>query len=499
MKSVRNIVSLLLAMVVFAFALPSVGAPQKDSKFSVSLAPSSSPLTLTATITNLGGSSNTATISSFKLTFAGAKIDLNGTTGTSGKISLADGDTSVVVTKIVSLTQGGPSYVLTIKLKDCGDGISLASATAWTGSQQTGNKFVLATTVPLSAPSVSCGNFACGTPGQTVPTSQAGADIIFVERDSFDKNGDTVGVCETIPFFLTTIGDQQHLNWPVGNGPNNDPHAAFQLTVTSDIPSGGLPTGAYVAWFNEDGTSASQPGDPDFIEGLPCNPHANFVPTPYGRLTADVSPFDPSITVDTTGATPRPAISFPATITAITLGSPTTLTAAAHGYNDGDSITFNSGFTGLDAGLLNGQTFVVQNTTTDTFDVLVDTTSADIAPSTATSTGSFDIVIGGGAETPERMTATYSSGSANAEVWNVVRAVAFTAPAGGTLHSATAPLGLAMSTPLPIMTSTQGVVNEYVTGHQAQMCIKKFPTDNGDDTYDTIYIDIGDGWVAPKI
>ena len=74
------------------------------------------------------------------------------------------------------------------------------------------------------------------------------------------------------------------------------------------------------------------------------------------------------------------------TITAIALGNPTILTAAAHGFNNGDVITL-AGLTGANAATLNGQVVSVRNVTANTFAVYIDTTALTITASgTATST-----------------------------------------------------------------------------------------------------------------
>lgn len=75
------------------------------------------------------------------------------------------------------------------------------------------------------------------------------------------------------------------------------------------------------------------------------------------------------------------------TLTAIALGFPTILTSAAHGLSNGDVVTL-AGLTGADAALLNGQTVVVKNKTTNTFAVDIDTTGKTVtAAGTATPLG----------------------------------------------------------------------------------------------------------------
>lgn len=72
------------------------------------------------------------------------------------------------------------------------------------------------------------------------------------------------------------------------------------------------------------------------------------------------------------------------TITGVAVGSPTIITAAAHGFNNGDVVTL-AGLTGANAAALNGQVVSVRNKTTNTFAVYIDTTGLAItATGTAT-------------------------------------------------------------------------------------------------------------------
>lgn len=68
------------------------------------------------------------------------------------------------------------------------------------------------------------------------------------------------------------------------------------------------------------------------------------------------------------------------TITAIALGNPTILTAAAHGLGNGDVVVL-AGLTGANAAALNGQTAVVANKTANTWAVNIDTTALTITAS----------------------------------------------------------------------------------------------------------------------
>lgn len=74
------------------------------------------------------------------------------------------------------------------------------------------------------------------------------------------------------------------------------------------------------------------------------------------------------------------------TVTAVAVGNPTLLTSAAHGFLNGDVITFSSNFTGANASALNGKTYTVLYKTTNTFAVAEDTTGLTITAGTATAT-----------------------------------------------------------------------------------------------------------------
>lgn len=89
----------------------------------------------------------------------------------------------------------------------------------------------------------------------------------------------------------------------------------------------------------------------------------------------------------------------PATLTAVVAGYPTILAMTGHsGVANGDYITFNSGFTGTDAALLNGKsvvaTKVATGATNDTFAVDINTAGKTITIGTATATPTAWIPIG---------------------------------------------------------------------------------------------------------
>lgn len=79
------------------------------------------------------------------------------------------------------------------------------------------------------------------------------------------------------------------------------------------------------------------------------------------------------------------------TITAISLGNPTIITATAHGFTEGDVVTL-AGLTGADAATLNGQTLSVRNVTTNTFAVYIDTTGKTITAAGTATPSSFSTI-----------------------------------------------------------------------------------------------------------
>lgn len=82
------------------------------------------------------------------------------------------------------------------------------------------------------------------------------------------------------------------------------------------------------------------------------------------------------------------------TITAIAIGNPTIITSTAHGFNNGDVVTFAS-IVGTIAAALNGLTFTVYNQTANTFAVQVNsltlayTSGGTATPTTFTAIANF--------------------------------------------------------------------------------------------------------------
>ena len=74
------------------------------------------------------------------------------------------------------------------------------------------------------------------------------------------------------------------------------------------------------------------------------------------------------------------------TISGISVGNPTIITATSHGFSNGDVVTI-AGLTGADAATLNGKTYVVTNVTTSTF-ALAGSNAVDTTGKTITAAGS---------------------------------------------------------------------------------------------------------------
>lgn len=73
------------------------------------------------------------------------------------------------------------------------------------------------------------------------------------------------------------------------------------------------------------------------------------------------------------------------TITGVAVGFPTILTISNHGFANGDVVAL-AALTGADAALLNGQSVVVKNKTTNTIAVEIDTTGKTITAGSGTAT-----------------------------------------------------------------------------------------------------------------
>jgi hypothetical protein len=73
------------------------------------------------------------------------------------------------------------------------------------------------------------------------------------------------------------------------------------------------------------------------------------------------------------------------TVSAVAVGFPTIMTSAAHGFSNGDVVTF-AAFAGADAAALNGKTISIGNVTANTFAVDINTIGLTITAGSATAT-----------------------------------------------------------------------------------------------------------------
>jgi hypothetical protein len=81
------------------------------------------------------------------------------------------------------------------------------------------------------------------------------------------------------------------------------------------------------------------------------------------------------------------------TISGVTVGNPTVLTATAHGFSNGDRVAI-AALSGANASVLNGNTYTVQFKTTNTFAINVDTTGDTITAGSGTATPQTYTAVG---------------------------------------------------------------------------------------------------------
>ena len=321
MNDIRKTLCLLLAIVLVAFALPSVAAPQFTKLYKLALtSDGTTPLTVVASLTNKATGPGNSNIGSFRYVFSGATINSAATIAANPAIPPGNIQVSgSTVTVIVSTTpiKAGKTLDFKIVLNDCGDGISLpqSGVTIWAGNQSSTTFSPTETTFPLSA-SVVCGSLACAG-SENVPNSFAPGSVT-VTRDDIDKNGNNSGdACAGIPYTYTslTATNELHFFWSLAT----NSAAAWEYTVRTaggTVPAAGT-TG--IAWLNNDGSPVTD--DPAFLTGNDLgDPNAlnciglKVLPFQYGTLHAAITEFDSSLTIDGVAAADVPGASFPIVI-----------------------------------------------------------------------------------------------------------------------------------------------------------------------------------------
>jgi hypothetical protein len=432
MNNIKRVLCILTAVAFAALALPSVAGNDKK-QFSLQMqivsappANTTPPFTVSATVTNVGNS----TINSFNLLVSGLTIvgvdqPATGTATFTGS--------SVTVKNMHPLKS---SLTVTIRVNSCGDG--MWSAAAWSGSSLNGASFNLDQADSSLATSISCGNLASGA-AFTVPDSINPACVTGL-RGYYDKDGSIPA--NPLSFFVTNFTTQLHFRWPDFQA-GGDPLATFEYTVCAP---GALPEtpNTQVAWLNTDGSPASTPGTPAYIDAQDCLV-PDVLPAPYGTLAANLLPSDTTIAVNTTMPPPQSPLGTPPGSISYPPGSfPTSPVAPGAPFYI----------------VIGTERIQVQLVCLDN-----DHDSSDTADCTETAEG-------------------------EGEALNVLQR-----GVGGTAVTTHPSGALVMSTPLPLMNGAPAPYGDGITGHytQALMCVAdRFPEGGG---HATTFIDIGgDGW-----
>ena len=428
MNSMRKIVVFSMALMLAAFTLPSAadnGKKLYSLNMSVPPGQTTAPFTVKATIKNEGNSS----IHSFNLfvtgvTVVGVTRQEDATIAFTGSI--------VTVTKVDDL-ESGDSRTFTIKVNSCGDG--QWSASVWTGAKLNGQPFNLVPAHSNLTSSIPCGPPPPAGAAFTVPDS-LNTNCVTGQRGYYDMDG---SVPVEVPIYVTnTVPTNGHLHfrWPDFQT-GGDPLAAFEYTICA---TGAAPpvSSMQVAWLNDNGHPASEPGNPAYITAQDCL-DPDILPAPYGTLTTTLGLADDTIAIDTTTpapASPHGSIPYP--------GSPP--------LNPGTPGTAFDIVIGPEAGSVRAERITVQLVC---LDVDHDPTDSDDCS---------DLPLEGKA------------------LKVVQRGVGGTTPV-------THPIGaLIMSTPLPLL-PTEGVGYPYTPGSQALMCVAARTPVGTNHT--TTFIDIG--------
>jgi hypothetical protein len=285
MNAIRNLLVLVMAVALAAFALPSMGQQNNDNKhfsFTTNLgAPNNNQQgsVVFATITNDNPSGSSAQIGSFLLSFesaSGITIADAVANGPNLGATVSHTTTSVTVTGINPL-KAMQSYTVKVLVNGCGDGNSW-TVSAWSGPTLNGTQYNDSDSTGIHVTDVACGALACN--------DALGGDTVkqLINTVIADKSGKSLsrrgpfnqdGVCgSTVNYYVTELAEisSLHIRW------DTEPSAVFFYVLKVVDPT----VAPRFAWKTDGG------GAPIFVAAQACDQgkKAQF-PMPYGTVVAD--------------------------------------------------------------------------------------------------------------------------------------------------------------------------------------------------------------------
>jgi hypothetical protein len=329
MNGMRKVLCFLMAMILAAFALPSIAAQSQNKTYTLTMTVltqgvGDAPSKVKAVLTNTSPKQSSSTFSS-----ADVFVDL-------GWTIVTDDPTNFPITVVQSGTSATPSLDTTtqghiklsglhpvkpqetvtitfyVTVSSCGD--ATWDAAVWSGSQVgTGNFFIRPvpdTSVPLSP--VACTDLACASEPESFTVGNLDGF-----RWSSNKDGSTTGAaCGPVKSYVSNLNSNNVIHFRWDNAAQGDTFGSAVFYYRIDYVS--PPSPARVGWLNQDGSPAIGPGaDPSlvaFIDAPACASQVSsatdiptILPQPYGVLqTAINSTSSTTIKVDTTGGIPTP-------------------------------------------------------------------------------------------------------------------------------------------------------------------------------------------------
>ncbi len=307
MNYLRKILTLVAALTLAMFALPSMG-DSTTKHFSLGTQVNGSDVTVTITNDNPSGSS--AQIGSFivsvssvtGLTISSAQADTASSTSFGGTVTLIS-STSFSVNNLSPNLKGGDAYVVHVHVVGCGDG-NQWSATAFTGSGFTGGT-VIDDHTGVENTDIACGSALCDS--STVLTFAQPYGSIQLASGKYTQEGDT---CVASDYFITdTIAQNDILKFRA-----IDASLAFRYSIFN-TPQQNWSTNSKVAWACDPTGSPPHPecwvpAQACELHGAPTHPEP-YLPWPYAKLVVDNGT---KITVNPSGfsaTNPAPPVPFP--------------------------------------------------------------------------------------------------------------------------------------------------------------------------------------------